>query len=104
MEKTLSVLDPHFNPLKNRNLTLFDRTSIKSRLKIHSVEMKRLKINNDFRDIFYHCIELTYVDFTKFSFSTAIEVSSMFYDNKKLETVISTIDKTTTSKHIEDLN
>ena len=44
--------------------------------------------NNDFRDIFYHCIELTYVDFTKFSFSTAIEVSSMFYDNKKLETVI----------------
>ena len=51
LEKTLSVLDPHFNPLKNRNLTLFDRTSTKSRLKIPSVEMKRLKINHDFRDI-----------------------------------------------------
>lgn len=51
LEKTLSVLDPHFNPMKNRNLTLFDRTSTKSRLKIPSAEMKRLKINHDFRDI-----------------------------------------------------
>ncbi len=51
LEKTLSVLDPHFNPLKNKNLTLFDRTSTKSRLKIPTVEMKRLKINPDFRDI-----------------------------------------------------
>ncbi|MBR0058225.1 MAG: DEAD/DEAH box helicase [Methanobrevibacter sp.] len=51
LEKTLSVLDPHFNPLKNKNLTLFDRNSTKSRLKIPTVEMKRLKINPDFRDI-----------------------------------------------------
>ena len=51
LEKTLSVLDPHFNPLKNKNLTLFDKTSSKSRLKIPEVEMKRLKINHDFRDI-----------------------------------------------------
>ena len=51
LEKTLSVLDPHFNPLKNKSLTLFDRTSTKSRLKIPTVEMKRLKINPDFRDI-----------------------------------------------------
>ena len=51
LEKTLSVLDPHFNPLKNKNLTLFDKTSTKSRLRIPSAEMKRLKINHDFRDI-----------------------------------------------------
>ena len=51
LEKTLSVLDPHFNPLKNKSLTLFDRTSSKSRLKIPVVEMKRLKINHDFRDV-----------------------------------------------------
>ena len=51
LEKTLSVLDPHFNPLKNKSLTLFDKTSSKSRLKIPVVEMKRLKINHDFRDI-----------------------------------------------------
>ena len=51
LERTLSVLDPHFNPLKNKNLTLFDKTSSKSRLKIPVVEMKRLKINHDFRDI-----------------------------------------------------
>ncbi len=51
LEKTLSVLDSHFNPLKNRNLTLFDRTSSKSRLKIPVAEMKRLKINHEFRDI-----------------------------------------------------
>ena len=51
LEKTLSVLDPHFNPLKNKNLTLFDKTSTKSRLKIPAAEMKRLKINHDFRDI-----------------------------------------------------
>ena len=51
LEKTLSVLDPHFNPLKNKNLTLFDKTSSKSRLKIPVVDMKRLKIDHDFRDI-----------------------------------------------------
>ena len=51
LEKTLSVLSPDFNPLKNRNLTLFDRTSSKSKLKIPQVEMKRLKIDPKFRDI-----------------------------------------------------
>ncbi|MCR5026604.1 MAG: DUF5814 domain-containing protein [Methanobrevibacter sp.] len=51
LEKTLSVLSPDFNPLKNRNLTLFDKTSSKSKFKIPPVEMKRLKINKNFRDI-----------------------------------------------------
>ena len=51
LEKTLSVLNPDFNPLKNRDLTLFDKTSSKSKVKIPSVEMKRLKINPNFRDI-----------------------------------------------------
>ena len=51
LEKTLSVLNPDFNPLKNRDLTLFDKTSSKSKVKIPPVEMKRLKINPNFRDI-----------------------------------------------------
>lgn len=51
LEKTLSVLSPDFNPLKNRDLTLFDKTSSKSKIKIPPVDMNRLKINPDFRDI-----------------------------------------------------
>ena len=51
LEMTLSVLSPDFNPLKNRNLTLFDKTSSKSKLKIPPVEMKRLKIDPEFREI-----------------------------------------------------
>ena len=51
LQKTLSVLSPDFNPLKNKNLTLFDKISSKSKYKIPQVEMKRLKINHDFRDI-----------------------------------------------------
>ena len=51
LEKTLSVLNPDFNPLKNKNLTLFDRISSKSKLKIPEIEMERLKINSNFRRI-----------------------------------------------------
>ena len=50
LEKTLSVLDPHFDPLKNRKLTLFDRTK-KSRHIIPPVDMKRLKIPKDFKKV-----------------------------------------------------
>jgi helicase len=50
LEKTLSVLDPHFDPLKNRKLTLFDRTQ-KSRHIIPPVDMKRLKIPKDFKEV-----------------------------------------------------
>ena len=50
LEKTLSVLDPHFDPLKNRKLTLFDKTR-KSKHIIPPVDMKRLKIPKDFKKV-----------------------------------------------------
>ena len=50
LEKTLSVLDPHFDPLKNRKLTLFDKTR-KSKHIIPPVDMKRLKIPKDFKEV-----------------------------------------------------
>ena len=50
LEKTLSVLDPHFDPLKNRQLTLFDKTR-KSKHIIPPVDMKRLKIPKEFKDV-----------------------------------------------------
>ena len=50
LEKTLSVLDPHFDPLKNRQLTLFDRTR-KPRHIIPPVDMKRLKIPKEFKKV-----------------------------------------------------
>ena len=50
LEKTLSVLDPHFDPLKNRQLTLFDKTR-KSKHIIPPVDMKRLKIPKEFKEV-----------------------------------------------------
>ena len=50
LEKTLSVLSPHFDPIKNKNLTLFDRTR-KAKHIIPPVDMKRLKIPKKFRNI-----------------------------------------------------
>lgn len=50
LEKTLSVLDPHFNPLNNQNLTLFDKTR-KPRHIIPPVDMKRLKIPKKFKNV-----------------------------------------------------
>ena len=50
LEKTLSVLDPHFDPLRNRDLTLFDKTR-KPRHIIPPVDMKRLKIPKEFKQV-----------------------------------------------------
>mgnify|MGYP002521750372 CR=1 FL=1 len=50
LEKTLSVLDPHFDPLTNRKLTLFDKTR-KSKHIIPPVDMKRLKIPREFKEV-----------------------------------------------------
>lgn len=50
LEKTLSILDPHFDPLKNRRLTLFDKTR-KSKHIIPPVDMKRLKIPKNFKKV-----------------------------------------------------
>ncbi len=51
LEKVLSIFGPHFDPLKNKDLTLFDKVSTKTPYKIPKIEMKRLKIPHDFRDI-----------------------------------------------------
>lgn len=51
LEKTLSILSPKFDPLNNKNLTLFDKTTKKSRYKIPKADMKRLKIPKDFKNI-----------------------------------------------------
>ena len=51
LSKVLSVLSPDFNPLKNKNLTLFDKIDNKSKIKIPEIEMKRLKIPKKFKDI-----------------------------------------------------
>ena len=50
LEKTLSVLSPHFDAIKNRNLTLFDRTG-KSKHIVPPVDMKRLKIPKKFKQV-----------------------------------------------------
>ena len=50
LEKTLSILDPHFDPLKNTKLTLFDKTK-KSKHIIPPVDMKRLKIPKNFKKV-----------------------------------------------------
>lgn len=50
LEKTLSVLDPHFDPLKNTKLTLYDKTK-KSKHIIPPVDMKRLKIPKNFKKV-----------------------------------------------------
>jgi len=50
LEKTLLVLSPHFDPLKKKNLTLFDKTK-KSKHIIPPVDMKRLKIPKKFKKI-----------------------------------------------------
>ena len=54
LETTLSVLDPHFDPLKNRKLTLFDKTR-KSKHIIPPIDMKRLKIDKKFKKVLLDC-------------------------------------------------
>lgn len=51
LNRVLDILSPNFNPLKNKDLTLFDRIDSKSKMKLPKVDMKRLKIPRNFRDI-----------------------------------------------------
>ena len=44
--------------------------------------------DEDFNGMFYHCVELSYVDFSNFNFENTKDVNSMFYDCQKLEKVI----------------
>ena len=50
LEKTLSVLNPDFDPLKNKNLTLFDKTP-KTQTKIPNIDINRLKIDSQLKKI-----------------------------------------------------
>ncbi len=51
LNRVLEILSPHFNPLKNKDLTLFDKIDSKSKLKLPKVEMKRLKLPKNFREV-----------------------------------------------------
>lgn len=51
LEKVLLVLNPKFDPFKHKDLTLFDKVSTNTPYRIPKVQMKRLKIPHDFRDI-----------------------------------------------------
>ncbi len=51
LEEALSVLSPDFDPIKNRKLTLFDKVDNKSKVKIPDIDMKRLKIQKNFKEI-----------------------------------------------------
>ena len=55
---------------------------------------------SDFNGMFYQCTELTYVDFTYFSFENTTDVSGMFNYCKKLTTVI--FPQNSTSSNIEN--
>lgn len=51
LSEVLSVIAPNFNAIKHTDLTLFDKVSNNSRIKIPKIPMKRLKIPKNFRDI-----------------------------------------------------
>ncbi|WP_409199491.1 DUF5814 domain-containing protein [Methanobrevibacter sp. DSM 116169] len=51
LEEVIKVIDHKFDPLKNPNLTLFDKIDSDLNLKVPEVEMSRLKIPNEFKDI-----------------------------------------------------
>ena len=55
---------------------------------------------SDYNGMFYQCTELTYVDFTYFSFENTTDVSGMFNYCKKLTTVI--FPQNSTSSNIEN--
>ncbi|MDL2246245.1 DUF5814 domain-containing protein, partial [Methanobrevibacter sp. OttesenSCG-928-K11] len=51
LEQVVKVIDHKFDPLKNPNLTLFDTIKVDNNLKIPDIEMKRLKIPEDFKNV-----------------------------------------------------
>ena len=50
LETVLSILSPHFDPSRNPNLTLYDTVKVKKD-NIPEIDMSRLKIPTDFREI-----------------------------------------------------
>ena len=55
---------------------------------------------NNYNEMFYQCTELTFVDLNNFSFENTKDVSSMFNNCKKLETVI--FPKKSKSSYVEN--
>ncbi|WP_295723052.1 DEAD/DEAH box helicase [uncultured Methanobrevibacter sp.] len=51
LETVLDILSPKFDPLKHPDLTLYDRVKIDNTQKIPDIDMSRLKIPKNFREI-----------------------------------------------------
>ncbi len=51
LNRVLEILSPHFNPLKNEDLTLFDKIVSKSKIKLPTVEVKKLKIPKNLKKV-----------------------------------------------------
>jgi helicase len=51
LEEVLKIFNPHFNPVKNPNLTLFDRISIGEELPLPEIKLEDLKLTADFKKV-----------------------------------------------------
>ncbi len=51
LETVLDILSPKFDPVKHPDLTLYDRVKIDNSQKIPDIDMRRLKIPKNFREI-----------------------------------------------------
>jgi helicase len=51
LEEVLKIFNPHFNPVKNPELTLFDRITTTDKHNLPEVKVKKLKIDPRFREI-----------------------------------------------------
>lgn len=51
LEEVLKIFNPHFNPIKNPELTLFDRITTTDKHNLPEAKVKKLKIDPRFREI-----------------------------------------------------
>lgn len=51
LNRVLEILSPHFNPFKNEDLTLFDKIVSKSKIKLPTVEVEKLKIPKNLKKV-----------------------------------------------------
>ena len=57
LEEVLKIFNPHFNPVKNPELTLFDRITTTDEHNLPEVKVKKLKIDPRFREILSKQVE-----------------------------------------------
>ena len=86
--------------LKNNPNTLKKLFSGSSIYKIERFDYPFPIDGSDYNEMFYHCTELTYVDFSNFSFENTTDVSGMFNYCKKLITII--FPKNSKSSYVEN--